>query len=54
MRHSAGVSAHNLKQNQFLTRDTLGFSFVMKLVTSMSGGGGGGPVCWGRGGGGYQ
>ena len=40
MRHSAGVSAHNLKQNQFLTRDTLGFSFVMKLVTSMSGGGG--------------
>ena len=30
MRHSAGVSAHNLGQNQFLSRDTLGFSFANK------------------------
>ena len=30
MRHSAGVSAHNLGQNQFLMRDTLGFSFANK------------------------
>ena len=36
MRHNAGISAQNLGQNQYLTCNSLGFSFAKRIVTSIS------------------